>query len=148
MIYLVSKGRVKNKAQYMSFAENVLNEIFPREFTKREIVIGVYFKNIVDEGIYGQAICEDDNEYLIEVAKFIRDTKLRPVTSVEIATTIAHELIHIRQYVRRELNSTLTRWKDQTIPYGPRGGLQMRYEATPWEREAFRMEKELTAAFW
>ena len=40
MIYLVSEGRIKNKKHYMSFAEDVINELFPREF-KRDIVVGI-----------------------------------------------------------------------------------------------------------
>jgi len=149
MIHLFFEGRLKNRKLYESFSEEVVGELFPREFPKREIVIGILFKKVVDEGIYGQAICEDDDEYLIEIAKFVRDGgELRPTTALEIATTIAHELTHIRQYVRRELNAQLTRWKGQRVPYGPRGGLKMRYESAPWEQEAFYMEKELTNAFW
>jgi len=52
MIFLFSKGRIKNKKRYMEFAEDVINELLPRDFPKREIVIGIRFNTIVDWGLF------------------------------------------------------------------------------------------------
>jgi hypothetical protein len=149
MIYLVSEGRIKNKKHYMSFAEDVINELFPREFTKREIIIGIKFSTVVGAGIFGQAGMGDEtDEFLIEIAKVVDEGGIRPVTPAEIASTIAHELVHVRQYIRGELDAGMTRWKGQKIPYGSRGALKIPYRTQPWEVEAFSKETELTELLW
>jgi hypothetical protein len=150
MIHLVSEGRIKNKKHYMSFAEDVLNELFPREFTKREIIIGIKFSTLVNNGVFGQAGIADDvgNELLVEIAKIVTDPDIRPVSPIEIASTIAHELVHVKQYIRGELNACMSRWKGQKIPYGPRGALKIPYRRQPWEVEAFEKEVELLELLW
>jgi hypothetical protein len=147
MLLLQFKGRIKNRKIYEEFAEDVVNELFPREF-KRDIVVGIQFKNVVEDGLFGQAIENDDDEYLVEVGKVVNEhQKLRAVEPREIAATIAHELIHIKQYIRRELSQGGTFWKGQKIPVGPRGGT-IRYRDQPWEKEAFKREKEFTELYW
>lgn len=148
MIHLVFEGRIKNRKVYEAFASDVINNLFPREFTKRDIVIGIRFKNIVEEGIFGQAICEDKDEYLVEIGKVVMEQELRVMTPREVASTIAHELVHIKQYIRGELNPSMTRWKGQEIPYGPRGGMKIAYQRCPWEKEAFKREEELAELYW
>ena len=145
-LLLEFKGRIKNRNHYETFAENVVNELFPREF-KRDIVIGIHFKNVVEDGLFGQAIEHDADEYLVEIGKVVDEGELRAVEPREIASTIAHELVHIKQYIRRELTQGATVWKGQKIPVGPRGGT-IRYRDQPWEKEAFSKEKELTELYW
>jgi len=145
-LLLEFKGRIKNRNHYETFAENVVNELFPREF-KRDIVIGIHFKNVVEDGLFGQAIEHDADEYLVEIGKVVDEGELRAVEPHEIASTIAHELVHIKQYIRRELTQGATVWKGQKIPVGPRGGT-IRYRDQPWEKEAFSKEKELTELYW
>jgi len=154
MIELVFTGRIKNRKIYEEFAHNIIDELFPREF-KRDIIVGISFKTLVGDGVYGQATChnkedESDVEYhLVEVAKVVvQDGQIVPCTAQEIASTLVHELVHIRQYIRRELDAGLTRWKGQVIPYGPRGGLKIPYKRQPWEIEAFSMEREIMEYLW
>lgn len=146
MLLLAFKGRIKNRNHYETFAENVVNELFPRKF-KRDIVVGIHFKNVVEDGLFGQAIEHDADEYLVEIGKVVDEGELRAVEPREIASTIAHELVHIKQYIRRELTQGATVWKGQKIPVGPRGGT-IRYRDQPWEKEAFSKEKELTELYW
>ena len=146
MLLLAFKGRIKNRNHYETFAEDVVNELFPREF-KRDIVVGIQFKNVVEDGLFGQAIEHDADEYLVEVGKVVNEGELRAVEPREIAATIAHELVHIKQYIRRELTQGATVWKGQKIPVGPRGGT-IRYRDQPWEKEAFKREKEFTELYW
>jgi hypothetical protein len=61
------------------------------------------------------------------------------MTFLEQMQTLAHELVHVKQYFRKELTYANTGefcWKKRNA-----GGYK--YENQPWEKEAFRMEKEL-----
>lgn len=150
MINLYFQGRIRGKKAYQQFCEEVVDELFPRQFTKREIDIHIKFSIAVSDGIYGWAGVGDyEDSYTIEVGKVICGKGgLRPQTPQEIASTLAHELTHVRQYIRGELNANMTRWKGQQVPFGPRGGLQIPYDKQPWEVEAYALEKDLVAAHW
>jgi len=148
MINVVFKGRIKNRKVYEEFVNEIIDDLFPRAF-KREIFVGIYFTTILDDGVYGYATCGDNDSHLIEVAKYVfQDGEWVECTAQEIAATLVHELVHIRQYIRRELNADMTRWKGQVIPYGPRGGLRIPYTRQPWEVEAYALEKEVMETRW
>lgn len=149
MINLYFHGRIRGRKHYEAFAQDVIDQLFPREFTKREIDIHIKFSIACAQGVFGYAQhgdCED--EFMVEVGKVVIDGEFRQATPREIASTIAHELVHVKQYIRRELNSSMTRWKGQTVPYGPRGALKIKYRQQPWEQEAFEMEEVLTETLW
>ena len=46
--------------------------------------------------------------------------------------TLAHEMFHIKQYVRGEINETLTMWKGKKVDTD-----KIPYLKQPWEKEAF-----------
>jgi hypothetical protein len=97
--------------------------------------VNICLKKSLDDDAFG--LCwGDDREIEIWIASsqfgvpISRENKLR---------TIAHELVHARQYLRRELKgycdkTNSTRWK----------GMQYRYKDdesdTPWELEAHKYE--------
>ena len=138
MIELFFEGRVKNRRMYEDFACACINDLLPRAF-KREIDILIKFTK-KDIGAMGWCLPTDKNSIGIVV-----NTDAEPKM---IAQTIAHELTHAKQYIRGELNDTMTRWKKEEIPYGPRGGIKIKYRQQPWEIEAFEKEIELTRAYW
>ena len=138
MIELFFEGRVKNRRKYEEFACDCINDLIPRAF-KREIDILIKFTK-KDIGAMGWCLPTDKNSIGIVV-----NTDAEPKM---IAQTIAHELTHAKQYIRGELNDTMTRWKKEEIPYGPRGGIKIKYRQQPWEIEAFEKEIELTRAYW
>ena len=150
MINLYFQGRIKNRKVYEQFCEDVVDELFPRKFTSRDIDIYIKFSVVVSEGAFGWAgIGDCEDEYTIEVGKVISEkNELRVQTPIEIASTLAHELTHVRQYVRGHLNSEMTRWKGQKIPYGRYGALKIPYQNQPWEVEAYALEKVLVASNW
>jgi predicted Zn-dependent protease len=47
---------------------------------------------------------------MVEVGKVVIDGEFRQATPREIASTIAHELVHVKQYIRREFGSLRTSW--------------------------------------
>ena len=149
MINLYFHGRIKNRKAYEEFCEDVIAELFPREFTKREIDIHIKFALACTQGAFGYASHGDeDDEYLVEIGKVVIDGEFRLQTPREIASTLAHELVHVKQYIRGELNAEGTRWKGQKVPFGPRGGVKIKYRQQPWEAEAFEMEEYFTEAYW
>ena len=139
MLSVFFVGRVKNRKRYEEFACNVINDLFPREFPKREIDILVKFTK-KDIGAMGWCVNMGDDTIGITV-----NTECEPEV---LASTVAHELVHAKQYIRGELNDTMTRWKKKKVPYGPRGGCKIPYARQPWEREAFRKEKMYTELYW
>ena len=137
MLNVYFQGRVKQKAKLEAFACEVINELLPREF-KREIEIHVKFCKIEDA--LGYASVEEKDVICIEIDN-------RQEIGL-IAQTLAHELVHAKQYIRGELNGAMTKWLKQDIPRGPRGGIKIRYHQQPWEQEAFQREKELKELYW
>mgnify|MGYP001025968884 FL=1 len=59
----------------------------------------------------------------------------------DMMQTLAHEMVHAKQYFRKELNGYATTWKGRNA-----GGYK--YENQPWEREAHRLEAKLYAECW
>ena len=138
MLSVFCSGRVKNRRRYEEFACNVVNDLLPRAF-KRDIDIVIHFTK-KDIGAMGWCHRLDDDIISI-IVNTVSDPK-------ELASTVAHELVHAKQYIRGELNDSMTRWKKKKIPYGPRGGCKIPYARQPWEREAFCKEKILTEMYW
>jgi hypothetical protein len=55
--------------------------------------------------------------------------------------TLAHEMVHAKQYIRGELNGYNQSWKGRK----PRN---YKYENAPWEKEAYGREEELYQKCW
>jgi len=92
-----------------------------------------------DLDVFGYASVEEYNnsgkprEFLIEIHPGIG--------AKNILKTIAHELVHVKQYLRGETNEALTRWK------GARISDDLDYYLQPWEIEAYGLETGLFANF-
>ena len=133
MINLYFQGRVTNRARSEEFACKVLNELLPRPF-KREIGVFVHFtKNIEEMGL-----CHVEEKDVIGVQINTNQS------AGEIAQTLAHELVHVKQFIRKELNADMDRWKRDRIPED----VMIPYRNQPWEIEAYAMEGWLTEAYW
>ena len=94
------------------------------------------------EGAYGYCHIVDDSlarprEFMIEL-----DASMRYKFD-QILTWLAHEMVHLKQFVRGELcdyESGRVQWKSRS--YG-----QVHYDDQPWEKEAYRLEGELYEMF-
>ena len=63
------------------------------------------------------------NSFVIELKNSLNEeTKLK---------TLAHEMVHIKQYIRGELNEQMSIWKGQTVD-----SEKISYADQPWEIEA------------
>lgn len=84
---------------------------------------------------YGFALDVEPGEYEIEI------NKEYPV--VDMISTIFHELVHIKQYVRGELVSAEGRkpnyWKGKVC--------RAKYSDQPWELEAYDLERKMLSNF-
>ena len=94
------------------------------------------------EQAYGYCHITDDNlnkprEFMIEL-----DTSM--IHSFDqILIWLAHEMVHLKQFVRKELYDYETgkvQWKKRM--YG-----NVHYEDQPWEKEAYRLEEKLYNEF-
>ena len=94
------------------------------------------------EQAYGYCHIIDDNlnkprEFMIEL-----DASMKYPFD-QILTWLAHEMVHLKQFVRGELCDYETgrvQWKKRM--YG-----NVHYEDQPWEREAYRLETKLYEEF-
>ena len=94
------------------------------------------------EKAFGYCHISDDNlnrprEFMIELDASMKHT------FIDILTWLAHEMVHLKQFVRKELydyESGRVQWKSRC--YG-----KIRYSDMPWEKEAYRLENELYEMF-
>ena len=95
------------------------------------------------EQAYGFCHIIDDNlskprEFMIEL-----DASMRHPFS-QILTWLAHEMVHLKQFVRKELwdyESGRVQWKSRAY------SKKVHYDDQPWEKEAYRLESELYEMF-
>ena len=110
--------------------------------------VNIVHRNLDEKGDKGSVIAHFENDYkhprrfLLEISTIL---KKAPVLRV-----LAHESVHIKQYVYGELwdhNSPelvgMTFWKKRNINEKD----YKKYRERPWEKEAYRVEKSLYAAY-
>tara|TARA_B110000977_G_scaffold45737_1_gene62164 strand:- start:423 stop:842 length:420 start_codon:yes stop_codon:yes gene_type:complete len=85
---------------------------------------------VVDEGCEG--LCEP-----IGTRAFIIDVALYG----NWLSTLAHEMVHVRQFARKELDAQLTQWKSNKYC----GDIE--YWDQPWEKEARRLQDRMLEEF-
>jgi hypothetical protein len=99
----------------------------------RTLEITIKFSNCFEKNnAYGYCMMGETNrEFEIEIDRNLR--------LYDFVSTLCHELTHLKQYARKEmvqLEDGRIRWKKKV--YG-----DISYEESPWEKEAFRVEKQL-----
>ena len=119
-----------------------------------EVLLGKRMANNVDvfvkltkdlkkkEKAYGFCHITDDSlsrprEFMIEL-----DASMK-WSFDQILTWLAHEMVHLKQFVRKELwdyETGQVQWKSRTYS-------RVHYDDQPWEKEAYRLEGELYEMF-
>ena len=117
-------GGTKNQKKYArSMVKFCIKTLMPRMKT-----LDITVKLTSPDGAYGYCLELDDNRsFEIEV-----DRRLRLRTLLE---TVAHEMVHVKQYARRELHPVHDTWCGKT--YNPK---KVSYWDLPWEIEAHGRE--------
>ena len=119
-------GKKKERELALEVVNWCIKKMMPRMKTL-EIVVS--FENIE---AYGYCMEEDTNrEFTLTIRKGL------PIQ--ELIGTIVHEMIHVKQYARKELRNVngRTMWKKKDHSDTP-------YMDSPWEKEAYKLEKPYT----
>lgn len=93
------------------------------------------------EGQLGNAWgCSKEGYAEINIARKCEGKKIK---YAEMMQTLAHEMVHVKQYFRKELDGTGCKFK-----WKGRNADGYQYENQPWEREAFKREESLYNECW
>ena len=127
---------------FKSYVENAAlffaKELIPNNRIRNNCHTTIRFNSKIEE--YGFASVENFNtknqprEFQIEI---------HPGIGVRnILTTLAHEMVHVKQYINGELNDSMTTWKGKNV-----NSDKMDYWNQPWEIEAHGVEPGLFYKF-
>lgn len=120
-------------------AEYALNRMMPR---MKRLEVLITLKGLKSEGVEG---------WCMEVNNRLFDVEVERTLSIkELVTCVCHELVHVKQYARKEMvdyydkkkMARKIRWKRCVYGYGTA------YARMPWEKEAFRMQETLANEIW
>jgi len=100
----------------------------------RTLEIEVDIKNIPGSAIGFCDMQDTNREFIIEVQKGL--------TLRELVATVCHEMIHVKQYARREMDAAGKQWKKCSIVEGTD------YYDLPWEKEAYRLQDKYAQDVW
>ena len=112
-------------------------QLFPKQLL-RHLVVSIKFNKHLDA--FGYASIEKRNtkgqarEFLIELHPYI--------SGKEILKALAHEFVHVKQYVYGELNEEQTVWQGESFDSDA-----VDYYELPWEIEAHGREAGLFTSF-
>ena len=137
MPHIEITGQIKGKAKVEQYVESLAKELgIGRMWSK---VIFIRFKTKLDNESQGLCWgCKNEGYAEINIAR----TSNGDVIPYEmLMQTLAHEMVHAKQYIRGELNGYNFSWKGRK----PRN---YKYENAPWEKEAYGREKELYQKCW
>lgn len=128
MILTVKGGTARQQELVSSMAHFCAAKLMPRMYT---LEVEITLKKLT--GAYGYCLHVDDRYFEIEVSKDIRHRRL--------LETVAHEMVHVKQYARRELSENTYckvanryKWQGETLKKTPE------YWDRPWEIEAHGRE--------
>ena len=109
----------------------MIDTLMPR---MRTLDIEVKIRKISGDAV-GYCMQEDTNRmFTIDVQK---DLSLR-----DFITTICHQMVHVKQYARNEMDCYGRKWKTKVISD------KVGYYDLPWEKEAYRLQDKLAQEVW
>lgn len=126
MVPVLIKGQIKNKATVHEYVQNIAKHLKISRFQK-PIVIN-FDKKLTN----ASGLCSFDYGIIeIDIAK-------NHFTFMEMMQTLAHEMIHAKQFLRKELDASKGQWA-----WKGRSAEGYKYKNQPWEKEAYRKELEV-----
>jgi hypothetical protein len=119
-------GKKKERELAIEVVNWCIKKMMPRIKT---LEISISFENI---DAYGYCMEEDTNrEFTVTIRKGL--------SIQELIGTVVHEMIHVKQYARKELRNVNGRTMWKTKDYS-----NVAYMDAPWEKEAYKLEKPYT----
>lgn len=118
----ITGGKAYQRKYVESMVHYCIQKLMPR---MQSLDIEVKLKTIKDDA-YGYCLSTTTRDFEIEIDKSLSLRRL--------LTTVAHEMVHVKQYARRELKGDYV-WKGKT--YNPK---TTDYWDEPWEIEAHGRE--------
>ena len=143
MINVYTEGRINN--DYDNFIDDVVMAIFPED-AKYDIYIEA--KKFVDkDGTHAGFCTGDELESVISVATHwvFEDGEEIAYEPHEMASNLAHELVHAKQFCRGQINMVDNVWKHNNLVLDCD---HVDYIDLPWEVEAYGYETILTDIYW
>jgi len=130
MNFIDAKGGTKREREVaIATVEFMVKRLLPRF---RTLDITVKFSKL--DGVFGYCLAETTREFELEIAKGL--------SLKNLVGTICHEMVHVKQYARKELHINDYVWKKEEIDE------KTPYTKLPWEVEAFAMEDDLAREVW
>lgn len=137
MIYLQINGQIKNKKAIYVYLENLSRSLNIHRLRSKTIF--VTFRIELEDGNQGNCWGDRNEGYItINIAKTVEGESL---STAEMMKTLAHEMVHAKQYLRGELDGYSGSWKGRK----PRN---YKYRNQPWEIEAYGREEYLFGTCW
>lgn len=131
------RGRIGQKPRVVQYIRNLTEELGIHRMWSKEIFIR--FRTNLDGNSEGLCWGDKKDGYVeIEIARRLSN---RSLPMYRVMHTLAHEMVHAKQYLRGELDGYTNSWKGRK----PRN---YKYENAPWEKEAYKLEAELYKKCW
>ena len=122
---LVIGGPVKEREIVEGVVHWCIRKLMPRV---RTLDIEVKLTNC---NAYGYCLETDDHKtFELEIRKGL--------SLYDLISIVCHEMVHVKQYYRKELCPSHQRWKKKRLPKK-----DLDYMDLPWEKEAFKLEGAL-----
>lgn len=138
MIHVSIKGQIAKKVHIIDFIGDTLTFLMPRLRRNVDIDIEIVNKIADDPSHYAQC-SGDKNSADITLCRY-NENGVR-FTLDEIMLNLAHELIHAKQYFKKELSPVKHTWKGKDHS-------KTSYARQPWEKEAYKLECKIYNMFW
>jgi hypothetical protein len=125
-------SNIKSAIKY--FADNLISKQLQQH-------ISIQIKFVGDTDNYGEVEITDYN-----LRNQPRDFTFfidKDISEEEKIRTIAHEMVHTKQYVYSELNEEMTIWRGKEVSEEQ----YQKYEDRPWEAEAYKLGDELYESY-
>lgn len=131
--------------EYDTFIDACIIALFPED-AKYDIFFE-FSKYVDKDGTHAGFCMGDDIESAISIAThwMYEDAEEVAYEPHEIASNIAHELAHAKQFYRGQINMRDHVWKHNQETINCEG---LEYAETPWEVEAYAYEDILTDLLW
>ena len=127
-------GQIKNKRKVYAYAYNLITELKLSRMYSKVIYIG--FVTVLEDDMQG--LCLGFSKGPSVCIQIARTSCGHRVDYDQMMITLAHEMVHAKQWFRGELGELQGEW----LWKGRKAG-GYKYENQPWEREATNREEQL-----